>query len=373
MWLRFFATLSIVVIHWGIHWPWDLGDDTTWFRWLPANNLFVTLSASLLEQKADKPLWASSLPFSIVRRLVRLGSMLAFNAALVATVMGKQAEQSNVFDLHGRATRTYHATCAIRVNGNGLLTDLHSSAGLIGDVVWLLVAQDERAHALQTCSVWFFHWEIRVWCAAALLLATPWAMGVPLHIAWMLFWLPRADPETFLVADKPVARDARKMMLVFLFAVMLSRASRMKVAGTLYPRSATAMLCFLCASMLLAPDYMRETMLWQVFWIAMLRALQRCAKPSRVLVWLDDHSFSLMILHQRAIDFFVLHGYFLLAPRLIKVCALLAILLPSAAVVRICVEVPAQALVDHSLTFGTALCRVGLRKIVKRNSAAAPS
>jgi len=329
-WARAFGTAVVLFCHlcvgsiqWA-HRTWYLRVYAPFFGGL-GNHLFVALSAVLLEREVDRPFGqlAAALPCTALRRVARLGLLLGLVAALKTALLPWRRGGVNAWSaftirapFHERLDR-----CEESVRDLGLAGDLTGDAGLLADVWDVLRGAELRYHVgLGGCSGWFFALGLRAWCAGALLLLTPWGLGVALKAACLLA-LSRVGREgrgweDLFEGGNPLnpfidwrtagfEADGRRgpadaFNLLFLLAVALSRALRRLQGGRQVgaPLAASAALLSAFGVSRALDGSPRGHLATQALLVVLLRSLAECRLPRwRAVVWLSDHSLAILLTH----------------------------------------------------------------------------
>ncbi len=263
-----------------------------------ANDSFLALGAVLLERRAAQGIWIQDLPRVALTRLSRSAAVLTFNAAATSTFLLRNLAHANTFNGNTLSVRKWVTSCASTVDTYGLFADVVGKKGMLDNVLAGFLAVEDQDH--HKCTGLFLFGELRAWCIVALLLATPYGIGLPLHFAWMIWRAPESD-------SRMLPAGSTGLILLYLYALCLARFSRVLLAGALPSKLALVGSASLVLCGALLPEGLREHALRQVTLSLILRCLQQLCSSWRVslISWISDHSFTLIVSHQLVNNFVV--------------------------------------------------------------------
>ncbi|CAE7035558.1 unnamed protein product [Symbiodinium natans] len=171
---RLAATIWTLIWHaeQALTWRGNSGRVARYMATTLGNGAFIAMSAILLEERYCRRT-IKSLPLTLLQRMVRVGSILALNAALVTTVAILRANEMDLMmhspqhdDLIPDKKLFYKNNllepCCKSVVENGLLTDLRGRS-------FLHLAEPPLCNS----GTWFFYYELRAWFIGNLVLAFP--------------------------------------------------------------------------------------------------------------------------------------------------------------------------------------------------------
>lgn len=298
-WARTCGTVLVLLYHLQTLWTWA-GDFLVPPLGPQADALFWAISASLLEERSCCLQGFKAFPSllrQLLRKVVRAGIPCAFDSALALAAFAWYMPSISVFLDRTRIRHLRWANdCEASVQAYGVFTDtigpLFSGASV-----------REALNAHECVPHWFFSYEFRCWLGGALLLATPWGIGVPLGAAATM-WLRQRPLE-----DEPEKWWNGEFVDFFGLYLVLVLQARLSRRALHCDRREAIQAAALFAASVSYLVVLPPTKFWcnsagrNVVGLLALRLSQRLAPPCRLVACFADYSAMMLLAAMNTFSF----------------------------------------------------------------------